>query len=113
MPQSPSIWTPNDTAFDGDEIQIASSIAEDPDDAGDQTVVGHGSAPAGSYRVVGTIDDGEASAVSVAPGQVIITAPPSPPGGEGEPEPEINGYWAAQFVSDPTRECASLGGVRQ
>jgi len=92
---------PNDAAFDDNEILVASSLEEDPDGPGDRTVVPLAGVASGSYRVIGLIDDGEASAVSVAPGRVnVLTASGGEGEGEGEPE-TLAGYWHFEFNSLP------------
>ncbi len=74
------------TDLDGDEIILAASISEDPDGVADRLrVTLPGNLPPGEYRLAGSITDGDASAVSFAPGGVRVGVQPENP----PPDPSL------------------------
>jgi len=100
---------PDGVELDGDEILLVSSIAEDPDGAGnDEVWLGlRPETPVGEYRVVATITDGTTEDISFAPGIVRVVAA----GGGPDPSPsiEIVGAGSALFLRHGDRfDC---GGV--
>lgn len=79
----------NAPAPTGNEILLASSIAEDPDGNADTIVVGiPDGVPAATYRVLGLITDGLSQLVVAAPGLVTVVDPqPAEDPGDDDPLP--------------------------
>ncbi len=61
-------------AFNGGELVIGSTYAEDPDGGGDQAVISVAGIAPGTYRLIGRLTGPDGSAEAVAPGLVTVLA---------------------------------------